>query len=412
MLLTAMGEGRRTILVAGDLAPLGRPERLLVEGQIDKVFGDLLPLIGAADCFVANLEGPLTTSTRKLSKAGPKLKANPGVARALGKAGVSVVSLANNHIFDYGLAGLEDTKAALEQSSIRWFGVGKNVKTATTPLFVALGGFRLGLLSYAEHEFNWQGDDQWCTSMLEPAENVLQIQGVAGQCDALIVLLHAGPENWHYPSPRIVKVCRAFAKAGASAVLVAHAHAIMGSESHQGVPIVYGLGNFLFHSERRRPLAWRIGLIVRLQVKGRRSVQLQHIPVVADPDTGCIHLLGEEERNAFDGFYRGLCGPLNSMTQIEKYWSLFCASQAPHITREVLKALAAMCPGALLQKLLPRCRPPSERSYYRKGACLLRGLLVCENHQDVLGRIFDLLQRGCLAEHRLRAESLKPGFPK
>jgi len=162
------------------------------------------------------------------------MKADPRVASAMKAAGVSVVSLANNHAFDYGLDGVEETRSALDRHSIKWLGVGENAEKAKAPLFIDLDGVRLGLVVYAEHEFNWQGDDRWCTSMLEPAENVLQIQEVAGRCDALVVLIHGGPENWHYPSPRIVKICRAFARAGASAVLVAHAHAIMGSEVHQG----------------------------------------------------------------------------------------------------------------------------------------------------------------------------------
>ncbi|HON91254.1 MAG TPA: CapA family protein [Sedimentisphaerales bacterium] len=395
-----MGKRTCTVLIAGDLAPIGRPEQLLVEGDVDGTFGDVLPMIRGADCCIANLECPLTTRSKHAAKAGPKMKADPRVASAMKAAGVSVVSLANNHAFDYGLDGVEETRSALDRHSIKWLGVGENAEKAKAPLFIDLDGVRLGLVVYAEHEFNWQGDDRWCTSMLEPAENVLQIQEVAGRCDALVVLIHGGPENWHYPSPRIVKICRAFARAGASAVLVAHAHAIMGSEVHQGVPIVYGLGNFLFHSSETKPLSWRLGLVARLRVGQKGVVRIEHVPILADAETGCLRLCAAEKQSAFDEFYGTLCEPLANMAHIEEQWRLFCAAQVPHLTKEILKGLMAMCPGAVTQRILPRGKPPHEASYYRKGASLLRGLTTCENHQDMLKEICEMMRLGRLARYR------------
>jgi poly-gamma-glutamate synthesis protein (capsule biosynthesis protein) len=326
----------------------------------------------------------------------------------LKEAGVSVVSLANNHIFDYGRNGLNQTRSVLEGTSIQWYGVGENAEKAKVPFFVDVDGFRLGLIAYAEHEFNWQGDDRWCTSMLEPAENVLQIQKASDECDALVILLHGGPENWHYPSPRIVKVCRAFAKAGASAILVAHAHAIMGMEVHQDVPIVYGLGNFLFHTSQTKPLSWNLGLIARLRIERKGSVQIDHVPVLADAETGCTRLLSAQQRNAFGEFYEKLCGPLERMAEIEEHWRVFCASQVPHLTKEVVKGLAAMCPGVISRRLSFRSKPPHETSYYRKGASLLRGLLTCENHHDVLKEIAELARLGLLSQYRRKAQQSSP----
>lgn len=401
-----MDEVKRKILIAGDLAPLGRPQRLLAEGHVERTFGNTLPIIRTADCFVANLECPLTTSTEKQSKAGPNIKADPCVASALRKAGISVLSLANNHIFDYGLNGIEETTSVLEGNSIQWYGVGANADQAKAPLFVDLDGFRLGLLSYAEHEFNWQGDDRMCTSMLEPADNVLQIQEVAGQCDALITLLHAGQENWHYPSPRIVKICRAFARAGASAVLVAHAHAVMGFEFHHGVPILYGLGNFLYDRGHKATISWRLGMMVRLTFCGAGKVDIETIPVIANSETGCIDLLPENSVLHFQEFLCSLSSPLSCMNIIEGHWNAFCVSQLPHLTRECLKGLLAMLPGGFLFWLLRRRAVPEPESFYRKGANILRGLMVCENHQDVLGRICDLLKENRLSEYHSKAKEL------
>jgi len=333
-----------TILIAGDIAPLGQPGKLLEEGQVSNVFGDTLSVIKLADCFIANLECPLTNSTEKLSKSGPNIKANPNVASMLSKAGISVLSLANNHIFDYGLKGIEETMSVLDDNSIRWYGVGENLQSARVPLFLELNGFKLGLLSFAEHEFNWNGDDQWCTSMLEPELNILQIQDVVSKCDALIVLLHAGCENWHYPSPRIVKLCRAFAEAGSAAVLVSHSHAVMGTELHKGVPIVYGLGNFLFDRGQKN-IGWRLGIIARLTFEVGQSVNLDIVPILAKKETGCIDLLQDSDLECFNQFHCSISEPLKYMSEIEDLWKCFCASESLKLTKEILKAITAMLPG-------------------------------------------------------------------
>jgi len=400
-----MNADKHTILIAGDLAPLGHPGNLLVEGQIQRVFGDVLSIIRSSDCFVANLECPLTNSMEKLSKSGPNIKANPNVAHMLGKAGISVVSLANNHIFDYGLKGVEETKTALDDNAIQWYGVGENAEKARVPLFVALKNFKLGLLSYAEHEFNWSGDDRWCTSMLEPELNILQIQHVAGRCDALVVLLHAGCENWHYPSPRIVKLCRAYAEAGSAAVLVSHSHAVMGTEFHKGVPIVYGLGNFLFDRGQKN-LGWRLGTIARLTFGIGQPASLEITPILADKETGCIDLVSGSNMERFQQFHRSISEPLKCMSEIEELWKCYCASESSKFTKEMLKAITAMLPGVLLRLLLFSDKSTRRDSYYRKGATILRGFFVCENHKEVLGQIFQLVREDHLREYRRRGRKV------
>jgi poly-gamma-glutamate synthesis protein (capsule biosynthesis protein) len=148
-------ESKRTLMIAGDVAPFNWPEKLLAAGRVTEVFEHIGDVFKSADAVIANLEGPLTASNIKRSKAGPNLKALPEVGPAFAAAGISTVSLANNHIFDYGLAGLEQTRSVLDDNGIAYSGVRENAATASAPLYLDLGGFTLGMLSYAEHEFNW-----------------------------------------------------------------------------------------------------------------------------------------------------------------------------------------------------------------------------------------------------------------
>jgi poly-gamma-glutamate synthesis protein (capsule biosynthesis protein) len=234
--------------------------------------------------------------------------------------------------------------------------------------------------------------------MLEPAVNVLQIQQTVPQCDALVVLLHAGPENWHFPPPRMVNLCRVFADAGAAAVLVSHSHAIMGREYHNGVPIFYGLGNFLFDAGPDKNIGWRLGQMTKISFDDGGLVNLELIPVLADAATGCIDLLPEKFMPVFHRFLDAVSEPLQDMSKVEDLWKMFCASQAPHLAKECVKAALAMAPGMLLRPVWRKKK--KQTSYYVKGANIFRGLLMCENHQDVLGRIFDLIKTQQFHEYR------------
>lgn len=401
----AQPQSETTILVAGDLAPLGRPEVHLRNGLSEQVFGHILELVSNCDCFLANLECPLTTSINRVSKEGPNLKCHPGVALGLKKAGLTLCSLANNHIFDYGVCGVQETITSLEKHGIAWYGVGENARGASKPTYMDINGLKIGFVTFAEHEFNWQSDEAWCTSMLAPAENVLQIQQASKECDALIVYWHGGPEHTHYPSPRMVSICRAFAKAGASAVLMSHSHAVMGYEVHQGIPIVYGLGNFLFDMSEDRRVAWRVGILAQLTIRTGQAPNVEIIPVVSDPATGCTDLLPRSRIEQFRGFYDSISQPLNDVLQINEFWKAFCACRVLDLTKDIVKG-SVMLVGGLLLRSFWRNSVIKRESWYRKGANLLRGWTVCENHQDVLGRVFDLLRRGELAQYRKQGHDI------
>lgn len=149
--------GKLNILLAGDLAPIGRPERLLVNGQIDQVFGGVLQLMLQSDLFIANLECPLTKHDRKAIKAGPNLKALPDVAGGLKEAGINVLSLANNHILDFDEKGALDTVASLEANNIFHCGLNYNCNVNNDLLYITKNGNKIAILALAEREFNYQG---------------------------------------------------------------------------------------------------------------------------------------------------------------------------------------------------------------------------------------------------------------
>ncbi len=211
-----------------------------------------------ADVYVANLECPFTTADSKLPK-NFNFRADPGMVAALESSGVDVVSLANNHMVDYGPVGLFDTLSVLDQANIKHFGAGRTLADARTPAMIELRGVKIALLGYF-----FLGDRN-----IEPKEVVAtgDTAGVAGAVKLLpemramvtadvraaraagalpIPFFHWGREGFSQPEPYQVDLAHAAIEAGAAAVIGSHPHVLQGVELYRGAPIVYSLGNFVF----------------------------------------------------------------------------------------------------------------------------------------------------------------------
>ena len=114
--------GPISIALAGDIF-LGEEPRFTLDGPVREVFH-------GADLVIANLESPITARERAVGSKGC-LKSAPAAAKLLRDWGVDVVSLANNHVFDHGWEGFEDTLRALDQVGIKYLGAGEKLAAAT-----------------------------------------------------------------------------------------------------------------------------------------------------------------------------------------------------------------------------------------------------------------------------------------
>ena len=219
---------------------------------IRKVFED-------AQLTMVNLECTLTTSEQKLKK-NFNFRARPELVEILRQGPVDICSLANNHMSDFGPAGVAETIATLDAAGIRHFGAGENLAAARQPLIVEQNGLRLGFLGYYFQE----GRD-----MIEPREVYATAKraGVAGaykalpairrmvredvsrlvpQVDAAIPYFHWGWEGRYVVRAYQRELARLCVDLGCKAVLGAHPHRVQGVEVYQGAPIFYSLANFVY----------------------------------------------------------------------------------------------------------------------------------------------------------------------
>jgi poly-gamma-glutamate capsule biosynthesis protein CapA/YwtB (metallophosphatase superfamily) len=256
-----------TLLVAGDVT-LGGHYQEYVDEQIRKKhapdeairrgFEKVGKVTREADVFLVNLECPFTERGEIVFK-NFNFRARPSLVDALTAGGVDVVSLANNHIMDYGSDGLDDTLSTLDETGIRHFGAGATLAGAREPVIVEVKGVRIAFLGYLflgdQHPEPYEifaTDDQpgaaghyddvdRLQSMIEE-----DIQSAKERADHVIPFFHWGREGQADPMPYQVALAHAAIDAGASAVLGSHPHNLQGIEVYNGAPIAYSLGNFVF----------------------------------------------------------------------------------------------------------------------------------------------------------------------
>lgn len=236
------------IIVAGDFCPRGRLVSPIVQGQYADVFPDELRyIIKDVDFSFINLEAPIEcNTTTPIVKCGPNLKCPKETIGAIKYLGFNVVTMANNHILDYGTEGLNRTIQSCKEEGLEVVGVGSCLAKAEEVLFVEKDSKVLAIINCCEHEFSIATSSSAGANPLNPVFQYNKIIDAKQKADNVIVIVHGGHEHHQYPSPRMRDTYRFFIDAGADAVVNHHQHCYSGFEEYKGKPIFYGLGNFCF----------------------------------------------------------------------------------------------------------------------------------------------------------------------
>jgi poly-gamma-glutamate capsule biosynthesis protein CapA/YwtB (metallophosphatase superfamily) len=261
-------------LVAGGDISFGRlVGQMLLRDPGHDFFAHLHPWLDTADLRFANLEGPLSDQRGETVKPGQPLvfTGPPGGADALARAGLSIVSTANNHAWDYGEAALRETLVWLDRAGVRHVGTGTSREASRRAEVIDAGGFRVAFLAVT---------DVWNDGPLarhpadafvgraDPRELVEGVRALReeGRADAILVSCHGGEEYRDDPLPRLRELFHAAIDAGATAVLGHHPHVVQGVEWYRGRPILYSMGNLLMRMHRDHP--WTgFGYLARLSLR-------------------------------------------------------------------------------------------------------------------------------------------------
>jgi poly-gamma-glutamate synthesis protein (capsule biosynthesis protein) len=237
----------------GDVSPGRSMEAQLARYGPAHPWEGLAPLLQGADLAVANLESLLTTRGQPMDK-DYLIRAHPQWGRMLAEGGLDLVTLANNHAFDFGRDALDQTLDTLAELGIETVGVGTAAEPglAHRPAVYTLNGVRVAMLGYLADRWNGSEDvpatDRLAWAQVEAVQN--DVRQARQQADVVIVQLHAGTEYEVEPSPDQVEVAHVAIHAGADLVVGHHAHVTQTVERYGDGLIVYGLGGAVFDIPR------------------------------------------------------------------------------------------------------------------------------------------------------------------
>ena len=365
-----------SIIVAGDLCPMGKSEEFLSTSQVEWLFPGVIQTLQRADLAIVNLECPLTHHTTPIVKSGPHLKANPACAKGIRSAGFDVVSLANNHILDMGGKGLADTVAACTNAGLKTIGVGENLAKATCPLWIDVRSLKVAILAFAENEFSIATRHTPGAWPVDPLSNYYQIKQAKQKADFVLVLLHGGNEYYELPSPNLIKLCRYYVDLGVNAVICNHIHVPGCIEIYDGVPIIYSSGNFLFEANDAVD-GWYKGFLVKLSIQSNAVVGIRLIPYWQSKDQVGVKLMEQSEQRQFLNHIFEISSLLADPAELVKKWDLFVNSKRIQYLSAVLGL------NKVERQLLKFGIWPSWRLKRSARAGLLN-LFTCEAHRDVM----------------------------
>lgn len=289
--ITAASDDCVTLSFAGDI--LFDPNYAVMNrirqngGAISGVIGDsLLGYLRGADISVVNNEFPYSNGGAPLEEKTFTFRAEPSSASLLIDMGVDLVTLANNHAYDYGPNALMDSVSTLDNVSIAHAGAGANIDDAAHPVYyTAQNGIKIAIIAATQIERFDNPDTKGATDSSPGVFRCLDITRLqteirqAKETGAfVIVCIHWGTENMEEIDWWQEKQGPEIVQAGADLIIGAHPHILQKIGYIDGVPVVYSLGNFLFNSKRVETA------LVNATVYADKSVKLKFVPAIQE---GC-----------------------------------------------------------------------------------------------------------------------------
>lgn len=273
-----------TIIISaiGDTA-LGRDYRFSHKNSMDEVFeknnedygyffSKVAHIFEESDLTIANLENAFTLENKKAEKYDYGnnywFKGDPKYANILKEANIDAVSLSNNHTYDFGQKGYDDTKETLENLGIGYFGYDDLYETNVKGINIGFVGFN----ELGEYE---QGTDK--EELKADIENKIKL--LKNNNDFVIATFHWGKEYVHEHNETQRDLAYFTIDCGADFIIGTHPHVIQGIEKYNGKYIIYSLGNFCFGGNKNPPdydtLIYQQEIVFEILNEDKRLIEIK-----------------------------------------------------------------------------------------------------------------------------------------
>lgn len=334
-----------------------------------------------SDFNIVNLECPITIndSENKIYKTGSYLRTNTKIFEYLNKLNINAVTLANNHILDYGQTGLKNTIDVLNKEKIQFVGAGLNLFEASQPLIIEKKGIKIGVVNFCENEWSVASSKSGGANPFDIIDNLSQIRKAKELADFVIVVVHGGHEDNYLPAPRMVKQYRFFAENGADAVIGHHPRCISGFEIYNNVPIVYSLGVFV-DTRVKTENNYKSVLLAQLSVQKGFPIQIEFIPLKTNKDSFVPELMNSLEKEALFQQLEQYNKIIANQDLLMNEWNNYLGNK-----KETLNVFSPInvIPGRYIRAAMKRL---GLNKYLLKKQNLIQILnhIRCEAHKDVV----------------------------
>ncbi|MBC2694874.1 MAG: CapA family protein [Desulfobacteraceae bacterium] len=294
------------------------------EFPFEKVVDELL----YSNILFGNLEVVFPGNSARLAKRNADIWAHDNATESLSNAQFDIMSIANNHIMDFGIDGLENTLKLLNQNNIKYTGAGKNIDYALKPVVIDHERISIGFVAFADNEGQRAGRFSSGTAEATSKLVVDSVTSLKKNVDIIVVSLHMGIEFTPYPSPFQVKLSRKIADAGADVIIGHHPHVLQGIEVYKGSLICYSLGNFVFqvygddYQQQAYPYStW--GAIIKINMSKNGYASHEIIPSVIKQDHRPWLACGKERKQILQHIEE-ISKPLKNISEVENLYRTTC----------------------------------------------------------------------------------------
>ena len=194
------------LLVAGDLTLQDRAKKCQWDtASLEDAFSQVKIITESCDVAIVNLESPVTMCKKQILKDGPILKNITAVFDIIKYCGFNCVTLANNHLNDYGSEGVLDTIKACKSQSIDMVGAGNDIVESRKPLIIRSKDVSIGVLNVCEHESSIATITKPGAAPLDFPNLYNDIRELKNLVDFVVLIIHGGREYYQLPTPRMKK---------------------------------------------------------------------------------------------------------------------------------------------------------------------------------------------------------------
>jgi poly-gamma-glutamate synthesis protein (capsule biosynthesis protein) len=274
--------------------------------------------LAAAEITIGNFESTLSADGAP-TQGADSFAASPRVTPGLRAAGFDLMSMANNHVGDYGDRALRQTLSRFERAGIKTVGAGRNLAAARRPVIIDRDAVRIGFLAVDSI-----GEAPAATSAragtnrlnMPPRTGPLNrsqlqrvssdIRALSKRVDAVVVLTHWGTQYTHCPESSQRVAARAFADAGADLVIGGHPHWVQGLETAGSAVVAHSLGNFIFDMDFQTKT--REGIFLEIVLWGGAVKAVEPVPYLIDDAFTPRPIVGDRAASILSDVWRSSRG--------------------------------------------------------------------------------------------------------